>query len=253
MPSAIATENKVAHLSLPPCKVSPACHHDVPALVDIYLAAFRDDFDATIVMGTSRECWVRDLLDFISDPSVHLLKATKKLDGSEAILGWALWTPHADVDSDTESSGSTSDSDLDTDEWSSGEESGNGNFCMFDRLNTTPSQHHEPGDGSEDVDSWPHHCRPHWHLHVIAISPEYQNQGVEAQLLEQILILADEIESTVSTEVSPLSAPLYRGFGFDDEGSVGFTTKTGLEHHLIMARPPDVHERLKLGVGRGYY
>jgi GNAT superfamily N-acetyltransferase len=87
----------------------------------------------------------------------------------------------------------------------------------------------------------------------MAISPEYLHQGVDAQLLEHILILADEIESTVSTEVSPLSAPLYRGFGFQDDGIIGFRTRTGLEHHLVMVRPPDIHQRLKLGVGRGYY
>jgi hypothetical protein len=76
MPSAIATENRVAHSSLPPLlpyKVTPACHYDVPALVDIYLAAFRDDFDATIFSRTLREDWVKDLLEYISDPGVHLL------------------------------------------------------------------------------------------------------------------------------------------------------------------------------------
>lgn len=92
-------------------------------------------------------------------------------------------------------------------------------------------------------------------LHVLAISPDHQPRGVvEAQLLERILVLADEADAGVSVELSPSSAPIYRGFGFREEGFSPVTQAgDGLDARVFMLRRPDVRERLKAGVGRGYY
>ncbi|KAI5467620.1 hypothetical protein BGZ63DRAFT_399185 [Mariannaea sp. PMI_226] len=240
-----------------PFMVSPVCHEDVPALVDIYLAAFRDDFNATTVSERSRQRWARDLLAYISDPSVHLLKCMKRTGDSESIVGWAQWTPSAESASDTESCDSTSD-DSDADEtwdWGSDEDHSDAadkdDFRIFTKLKASRSK-------SIGEESWLRHNPPNlkrilWHLDVIAVSPRYQKLGVECQLLENILIMADETGSELCTEVNPKTAPMYRGFGFEDKGLISFANRAASDDCLIMVRKPDMHQRLKVGVGQSYY
>lgn len=100
-----------------PFHVTEATPDDISKLIDIYFAAFQDDFDLLIWPDTksNRKWGSKGLLHDISDPDVLILKAVERVGNVDTIVSWASWElwSEEELESWTES-GSESDS-----EWSS--------------------------------------------------------------------------------------------------------------------------------------
>ncbi|KII83338.1 hypothetical protein PLICRDRAFT_62454, partial [Plicaturopsis crispa FD-325 SS-3] len=58
---------------------------------------------------------------------------------------------------------------------------------------------------------------PHWYLYILAVLPQYQNQGVGSQLLDWGITAADAAEPkrAVYLEASPVGQKLYERRGFE--------------------------------------
>ncbi|KAJ3541886.1 hypothetical protein NM208_g4389 [Fusarium decemcellulare] len=192
-------------------QITKATPDDVPQLVDIYFAAFRDDLDLLIFPDTksNRKWWSKSLLSDISDPDALVLKAVERVGDAETIVAWTLWElwgeedlgnwSESDSESDSEFSSNSSGSDSETEseeEFGEDETAAHGFYEM----------------------AWETHSRfmkkPHWFLEIIATSPAHQRRGAGSLLLKHGLKKVDEMGLEAYTEASLLAVPLYEKVGF---------------------------------------
>lgn len=75
-------------------KVRAAQPEDIPSLLDIYFAAFKNDLDRLYFPDTpcNRRCWTRELLAAIKSPDSHVLLAIDDSDGTGSIAAWSQWS-----------------------------------------------------------------------------------------------------------------------------------------------------------------
>ncbi|KAF4458807.1 acyl- N-acyltransferase [Fusarium albosuccineum] len=213
-------------------QITKATPDDVPQLVDIYFAAFRDDLDLLIFPDTksNRKWWSKSLRSDVSDPDVLVLKAVERVGDVETIVAWTLWELWDEEDlgawseSDSESdSGCSSSSDSDS-ETESEEEFGEDETAAH---------------GFYEM-AWETHSRfmknPHWFLEIIATSPTHQRRGAGSLLLKHGLKKVDEMGLEAYTEASPLAVPLYEKAGFRGDDRLEFKHKKSLYYHVAMVR-----------------
>lgn len=74
-------------------KIRTAEIKDIPSLMDIYFAAFKNDLDRLYFPDTAvnRKCWTRELRNEIVDPGIKIFLVVDELHGEETIVAWSQW------------------------------------------------------------------------------------------------------------------------------------------------------------------
>ncbi|KAJ5183801.1 hypothetical protein N7492_001417 [Penicillium capsulatum] len=177
-------------------EIGPASKADAPALTEVFLAAFDDDFNRTMFPPTPdvRAFASENLLTSDNENEI-ILKATASDDPS-TMVAFAKWIrpgkAHTDAD---HPQGAV---------WPASSDS-----ALCDLFFGTMSQHHK-----ELMDG-----RPHYYLEILGVHPNYQRRGLASRLLKWGLERADQDGVEVYLSSSPEGKPMYEKYGFQSQNS----------------------------------
>jgi len=176
-------------LELRPAKLS-----DLPSIIEVYFAAFRDDAVHQICFPKKpsiHKFWTDFITDeMTNDPHSHWIVVIDTSAPNSPIIAFAKWS--APQENKRHSLPNPWPIDTDPD------------FAnmFFGQLEDQKMQ--VMGD------------RPHWYLMLIGTSPEYQGKGAAGKLIRYGLEKADEQGVEAYLEASPEGVPIYSHFGFKE-------------------------------------
>ncbi|OQD70359.1 hypothetical protein PENDEC_c024G05370 [Penicillium decumbens] len=194
-------------------EVEPASPSDAPQMARVFLAAFSDDFNKTMLPRTEDvRAWVTGHLVGGSGAKNH--EVFLKINDAEGkIVAFAKWAlPNAGPDPDP----------IPDSEEVSWPVSSDAELC--DRFFGTMERYHHELMGE----------RRHYYLEILGVDPAYQGYGLGSKLLKWGLSRADEEGVEVYLCSSPEGRRVYEKYGF--EGKIPFSLFPGREH-LFMIRP----------------
>ena len=251
-------------------KIRHAHEDDIPTLIHLYFAAFQNDLDTLYFLDTTknRTLWAALLRKEINDPEKLIIVAFEESsDGDQIVIAWASWELRNGNEStasgpgsfnpdcisrDSATSATKSEVSLEEPDWDIADDV---NFSMLDSyLQEKRACHSRLGwrkhwckRVSSSSAEWYHKVvlTQYQDIELVATSPGHQGRGAGTLLIREGLRIADDTGLEVYLEASPLAIPLYKRFGFVENGDLTLTALAGTRRQVVMIRSSDTKECLQ--------
>ncbi|KAJ6024371.1 acyl-CoA N-acyltransferase [Penicillium herquei] len=209
-------------------KIALAVPENIPLMLDINFAVFDDNPEFALLPNKEkhREAWEIMITQEMESPNSVVLKVIDDSEDTQTtILAWAHWTMPADS---AEIHPPFADSD---------------SFPDFNEYGFDWS-------GADNAEAWAdYHKRlwnlrkqvlekPYWCLALLVTHPQYQGRGAGSLLIRYGLNKADETQTEVYLESSPMAISLYKKFGFQEKARAEITVGDIYFWNVAMLRAP---------------
>lgn len=193
---------------------------DIHAMCDVYFDSFSSHLVAARVFPQTSQAsqvfWFKSLSAEIQDPRAHFFVVTDPASSNpDWVIAFAKW-----VQPETETSHQDYVAPPDQ-PWPT-----DGDTVLADEFFGALAQKHEEHMAGQ----------PHWYLELIGVSQQYQGKGAARQLVTWGVDRADRDGVDAYLDASPMAAPIYRRYGFEDIETLDFAG--GAHSEVFMRRKP---------------